>query len=362
MSFLFRKSLSKDEEQPIDVDDSNNQKSINEKSEAHLDDNPELSEKAIEDIDSKEDLTDDKNLESQKKVLKTRTSFLKNLVGSSSRNTSSSSLVSSSSSTSSSGGLPPLPPIILNGYKPNSKHRLIDQELANNIRNLLPARLQLFDSWDLVYSLNQHGISLNTLYRNSRPEHQLAEYHKRKKFEKGYGESIVNKMMVTNNTSKYTSIQPKRPQGYVLIIKDENNSKFGAFLNENLKPMDHKRYYGNGECFLWKCERYDPSKLNHNKVETSKNTSKHSKHETRFKAFMYTGINDNIIYSNHDFIAIGSSQGQNGLFIDKSLCKGVSYACETFGNEALNSIEGQDTKFGSFKILNLEVWRIGSLE
>ena len=48
------------------------------------------------------------------------------------------------------------------------------------------------------------------------------------------------------------------------------------------------------------------------------------------KAFMYTGINDNIIYSNHDFIAIGSSNGQNGLFIDKSLLSGVSYSCDTF--------------------------------
>ncbi|KAI5953481.1 OXR1 [Candida jiufengensis] len=356
MSFLFRRSFSKDEEKPTEETDLDNKISPPPTSQEPNREENNISEKPIDDLDQKEELSNEKLPDSQKKPPKSRTSFLKSLVGSTSRNNSSSSLASSSSSSSQLSALPPLPPIMFYGYKPNSKHKLLDQELASNIRNLLPARLQLFDRWDLIYSLNQHGISLNTLYRNSRPEHQLAEYKKRKKQEKGFADSVVNKMMVTNSNPHYSSIEPKRPQGYVLIIKDENNSKFGAFLNENLKPMDHKRYYGNGECFLWKCEKYDPSKLNHS------NNQKQNKHEVRFKAFMYTGINDNMIYSNHDFIAIGSSHGQNGLYIDKSLCKGVSYACETFGNEILNTNGEQNLQFGSFKILGLEIWRIGSLE
>lgn len=59
--------------------------------------------------------------------------------------------------------LPPLSQLSLKGYKSSTKRRLLDDELASNIRNLLPARLQLFDEWDLVYSLEQHGVSLNTI-------------------------------------------------------------------------------------------------------------------------------------------------------------------------------------------------------
>lgn len=251
--------------------------------------------------------------------------------------------------------LPPLSQLTLKGYKSSTKRRLLDDELANNLRNLLPGRLQLFDEWDLVYSLEQHGVSLNTLYQKSNPDYQLLQLRKNKP-EVGYGDSIISSMMSGNVNSMR---ERRRPQGYVLIIKDENNSKFGCFVNEHLRPMDQKRYYGNGECFLWKSELFTPSPSNSNSEE---DISHHSPApQIRFKAFMYTGINDNIIYSNHDFIAIGSSKGQNGLWIDKSLYNGVSYSCDTFGNEILNSTDG-DAKMGKFKIMGLELWRVGTLE
>lgn len=251
--------------------------------------------------------------------------------------------------------LPPLSQLSLKGYKSSTKRRLLDDELASNIRNLLPARLQLFDEWDLVYSLEQHGVSLNTLYQRSNPDYQLLQLRKNKP-EVGYGDSVISSMMSGNVNSMR---ERRRPQGYVLIIKDENNSKFGCFVNEHLRPMDQKRYYGNGECFLWKSELFTPSPSNSNSEE---DISSHlATPQIRFKAFMYTGINDNIIYSNHDFIAIGSSKGQNGLWIDRSLYNGVSYSCDTFGNEILNSNSG-DAKIGKFKIMGLELWRVGTLE
>lgn len=321
MSFLFRRST----EQSRDVDVSNR-----------------------EIRSDHESLEKDHNLPVKKKG-----SFFKSFNNNGYKNESATSLNSTCSSLSSFNKLPPLSPLTLNGYKESTHHRLLDLELANNIRNLIPARLQLFDDWNLVYSLEQHGISLNTLYRNCDPEHQL-QLLKKKRKEHGFAESVVKGMVVGDIPSSRYLFETKRPQSYVIVIKDEQGNKFGAYLNENVKPMEHRRYYGNGECFLWKCEMYDPSKLDHA-------IDKKSKSEVRFKAFMYTGINDNIIYSNHDFIAIGSSNGQNGLFIDKSLLKGVSYSCETFGNEILNS-SVHDAKFGSFKIKGLEIWRIGSLE
>lgn len=273
---------------------------------------------------------------------------------------SSNSSQHSSRSRSRDNSLPPLSTLVLNGYKASSKHKLLDTELASNIRNLLPPRLQLFDEWDLVYSFEQNGISLNTLYRNSNPEYQLQQL-KKKKPEKGFGDGVVHSMIVGTNSNNHWGIEPKRPQGYVLIISDEKKNKFGCYINENLKPTDHKRYYGNGECFLWKVEKFDPSKLSHSNSNLQDN--KEVRHDIRFKAYMYTGINDNIIFSNQNYIAIGSSNGQNGLWLDKSLYTGVSYPCDTFGNEILN-IQHPDPsmKLGKFKIMNLEIWRIGSLE
>ncbi|EER33625.1 conserved hypothetical protein [Candida tropicalis MYA-3404] len=331
MSFLFRRST----EQSREVDVSNREIPSNEKEESPSSTNNE------------------KQHPDQNAPVKKKGSFFRGFKANGYKNESTTSLNSTSSSSSSFNKLPPLSPLALNGYKESTHHRLLDPELANNIRNLIPARLQLFDDWDLVYSLEQHGISLNTLYRNCDPEHQL-QLLKKKRKEHGFAESVVKSMVVGDIPSSRYSFETKRPQSYVIVIKDEHGNKFGAYLNENVKPMEHRRYYGNGECFLWKCEVYDPSKLDHA-------VDKKSKSEVRFKAFMYTGINDNIIYSNHDFIAIGSSNGQNGLYIDKSLLKGVSYSCETFGNEVLNSSE-HDIKFGSFKIKGLEIWRIGSLE
>ena len=163
----------------------------------------------------------------------------------------------------------------LTGYKESTHHRLLDLELANNIRNLIPARFQLFDNWELVYSLEQHGISLNTLYRNSNPEHQLRLLKTEQ--QKGFADSIVKNMVVGDTSRPRYSFEPKRSQSYVLVIKDNHNNKFGAYLSENLKPMEHRRYYGNGECFLWKCEKYDPSKLDHavDKRQLKKSDLKH---------------------------------------------------------------------------------------
>lgn len=344
MSFLFRRSI----EQPR-VNEEETNKEIKEKSQH------QQQEKEDDNSKQEELLSDSVNEKpkEQPKPVK-RGTFFGNLLGNGSKNSSSASLNSSHSSVSSLSKFPPLGPLTLTGYKESTHHRLLDLELANNIRNLIPARFQLFDNWELVYSLEQHGISLNTLYRNSNPEHQLRLLKKQKAAEKGFADSIVKNMVVGDTSRPRYSFEPKRSQSYVLVIKDNHNNKFGAYLSENLKPMEHRRYYGNGECFLWKCEKYDPSKLDHA-------VDKRATQEIRFKAFMYTGINDNIIYSNHDFIAIGSSNGQNGLFIDKSLLSGVSYSCDTFGNEILNS-SLQNAKFGSFKIKGLEVWRIGTLE
>jgi hypothetical protein len=61
---------------------------------------------------------------------------------------------------------PPLYPLSLKGYKENTGEsgRLLTKAIAEEIRLLVPPRLQLCEDWNLVYSLEQDGSSLGTLY------------------------------------------------------------------------------------------------------------------------------------------------------------------------------------------------------
>lgn len=61
---------------------------------------------------------------------------------------------------------PPLTPLTLLGYRDGTPlaSRLLEKALAEEIRLLVPPRVQLVDEWKLVYSLEQNGTSLGSLY------------------------------------------------------------------------------------------------------------------------------------------------------------------------------------------------------
>lgn len=63
---------------------------------------------------------------------------------------------------------PPLSPLNLQGWKDGTpeRARLLSRQLAEEIRLLMPPRLQLVEDWQLAYSLEQDGVSLATLYQN----------------------------------------------------------------------------------------------------------------------------------------------------------------------------------------------------
>jgi hypothetical protein len=62
---------------------------------------------------------------------------------------------------------PPLYPVNLKGWRDGTAEsaRLLTKALAEEIRLLVPPRLQLCEEWNLVYSLEEHGVSLGTLYK-----------------------------------------------------------------------------------------------------------------------------------------------------------------------------------------------------
>ncbi|KAI7899659.1 TLD-domain-containing protein [Cokeromyces recurvatus] len=103
-------------------------------------------------------------------------------------------------------------------YIPSIKliHRKQDTEpvlteaIAERIRPYIPKRYKIAEKWNLLYSLDQHGVSLTTLY----------------------------------------SLMKKYDGPCVIILKDADEQIFGAYLSNTLSLQNY--YYGTGECFLWK--------------------------------------------------------------------------------------------------------------
>lgn len=60
---------------------------------------------------------------------------------------------------------PPLTPLTLKSGSASSSSVILTRALAEEIRLLVPPRLQLAESWSLAYSLEEDGVSLTTLYK-----------------------------------------------------------------------------------------------------------------------------------------------------------------------------------------------------
>lgn len=293
---------------------------------------------------------------------------------------------------------PPLSPLTLEtpGVSPEqSDSLLLTRFLAEEIRLLVPARLQLLTTWKLAYSLSFNGSSLGTLYSHC--------------------------------AAASGALGTSQRGGYVLVVRDgspsaEDGSIFGAYLTDPPKPSQH--YYGTGECFLWRASILpslrsismstmsgSKSKQNGNNnnsaiisedllelaglppppsadtthaqrtttVRGQRRTSStsHSSKPTsplnsnlrlpspipsgtstpdriRFKAFPYSGLNDFMIYCQTEFLSVGGGDGHYGLWLDNQLETGISEPCPTFGNEGLSD-EGKN-----FDVMGVEVWYMGS--
>ena len=109
------------------------------------------------------------------------------------------------------------------------------------LRPFLPALARLPKQWTLLYSLDQHGISLNTLYARCQDFKGSA----------------------------------------LFVVRDSGERVFGAWMGEGIH-MSKGGYYGSGESFLWQMVGKD-----------------------RVRVFKWTGRNDYVALCEPDYISFG---------------------------------------------------------
>jgi len=167
--------------------------------------------------------------------------------------------------------------------------------LADKLRPHLPALKRLPRSWSLLYSLDQHGISLNTLY--TRCESHLG--------------------------------------GALIVMCDANDTIFGVWVGEGVR-LSKGSYYGSGESFLWKMQKDDS-----------------------LHVYKWTGKNDYVALCEPEYISFGGGDGHYGLYLDDTLSDGSSARCPTYDNDPLCSPGPRQGEAITFECVGLEVWGVG---
>ncbi|OAF71307.1 Oxidation resistance protein 1 [Intoshia linei] len=108
----------------------------------------------------------------------------------------------------------------------------------------------------------------------------------------------------------------------LLLIQDNYKNKFGAFLSKPL--VVNSQFYGSCENWLF---TFYPE----------------------FNVYGVSGINNYYVKSDFNSIAIGSSCGHHGLWLNRELYRGRSQPCTTFNNTCLTEDE-------DFTVSTLELW------
>ncbi|KAL1666349.1 TLD-domain-containing protein [Schizophyllum commune] len=195
--------------------------------------------------------------------------------------------------------------VVLTGRNPNTEV-VLTNETADSIRPYLPALARLPRTWSLLYSLDQHGISLATLYRKC--------------------EAALDARRTSGNNT-----------GALVVIKDGSGTVFGAWVGDGIHPSKGQGFYGSGESFLWK------------KVEGGK-----------CRVYKWTGKNNYVTLCEPEYISFGGGDGQYGIYLDESLFDGSSARCPTFDNDPLCSPGARKGRAVQFECVGLEVWGVGT--
>lgn len=138
---------------------------------------------------------------------------------------------------------------------------VITQFHSSRIQSNLPPRLQLGRNWKLLYSMDQHGISLSTLYQkvnlalDPSKARKVGNEYDRSGLMLGASKEAMASLGLDSNGNNSIKSQFSKPRvgggldlkdaGLVIAVKDGDENVFGAFVNERLRPQSS--YYGSGE-------------------------------------------------------------------------------------------------------------------
>lgn len=219
--------------------------------------------------------------------------------------------------------------------------------INSQLRPHLPVITRLSTSWSLLYSLDQHGISIKTLYTRCALHEGTA----------------------------------------LIVIKDTAGDIFGACVNEGIHLSKRSSYYGSGDSYVL-CFYYNFFHCNSLFFRLT-----HLKNLFRFlwsqissqnlRVYKWTGKNEYVALCEPTFLSFGGgyvfvssflpllirvffcrlfniffrSDGHYGLYLGDSLLNGTTNPCPTYGNEYLahGTRAGQSVRF---ECVGLEVWGV----
>jgi len=211
---------------------------------------------------------------------------------------------------------------------------------AARIQALFPRRLRLGKTWSLLYSLDQHGASLSTLYsRVGRLSSDMTSMTSgpSEAWLRGSSAAARSAALGTSAPAACTSLSANATTSMmdcavVLAVRDADDNIFGAFVNEPFHVASH--YYGNGQCFLWKTvQRRLPAVPEITDGDASKHDDLHP--DRAIEYFRWSGENDYMVLSESDYLSVGGGDGRYGLWLDDTLTNGLSGRCPAFHNEVL---------------------------
>ncbi|PKX91909.1 putative oxidative stress response protein Oxr1 [Aspergillus novofumigatus IBT 16806] len=244
---------------------------------------------------------------------------------------------------------PPLTPLTLTPGPGIPQQQLLTRALAEEIRLLVPARLQLVDTWRLAYSLDRDGASLSTLYEHCR------EFSHRSP-RAGYVLIVRDSSPAGECFLWRASVLPSPTN--LLNINGPQSEEMLERAGLPLPPSADTTHAGRSTTLRGDSRGHGDGRLAAPRTSGGAGAGAASGASTperiRFKAFPYSGVNDYMMFCETGFLSLGGGDGHYGLWVDSSLEKGVSASCQTFGNEPLSD-EGV-----KFDVLGVEVWYVGA--
>lgn len=137
-----------------------------------------------------------------------------------------------------------------------------------NIWSWVPSRFRILDL-EMIFTSSEHGFRLATLFEKSMDSEPL-----------------------------------------LLAVETTDGNVFGAYLSRSLRNRSSRKFFGTGETFIFNLR---PGPI-------------------QAYPWRETCENQQFIYADENFLAIGCSSGKFGIWIDRDLNQVVSSPCDTFRN------------------------------